>query len=245
MTVPSVLILGATSGLGPHLAEEYARSGHALHLAARSPGDLEGLAKRLRDETGVDVWLHPFDARAIEGHHAFFHGLDPAPAGVVCLVGSLGPDPAGSGIPSEVREVLEVNFVGCAAILEVAAEAFESARSGFIVGVTSVAGDRGRASNYPYGSAKAGLTAYLSGLRQRLHPSGVPVLTVIPGYMHTRMTQGMKLPPLLTAEPAEAARAIRRAQARGADVVYVRGIWRIIMLVIRAIPEAVFKRLRL
>ena len=245
MTVPSVLILGATSGLGPHLAEEYARSGYALHLAARRPGELEGLAERLRAATGVEVRLHHFDARAIEGHHAFFHGLDPAPAGVVCLVGSLGPDPAGSEAPSDVREVLEVNFVGCAAILEVAAEAFESARAGFIVGVTSVAGDRGRASNYPYGSAKAGFTAYLSGLRQRLHASGVPVLTVIPGYMRTRMTRGMELPSLLTAEAEEAARVIRRAQARRVDVIYVRRIWRVIMLVIRAIPEAVFKRLRL
>lgn len=240
-----VLILGATSGLGGPLAEEYARCGHDLHLTARQPAALEELAERLRREFGVAVWVHPFDVRNTRSHEAFFRGLEPAPIGMICLIGSLGAGPTPPSDIEDLTDVLEVNFVGCAAILEVAAGTFERAGRGFIVGVSSVAGDRGRMSNYPYGSAKAGLTAFLSGLRQRLHRSGVTVLTVKPGYLRTRMTEGMDLPALLTAEPAEAARAIHRAQSSGASVLYVRGVWRAILLVLRVLPEAVFKRLRL
>ena len=114
-----------------------------------------------------------------------------------------------------------------------------------LVGVSSVAGERGRASNYVYGSAKAGFSAFLSGLRNRLAGSGVHVVTVKPGYVRTRMTDGMDLPPRLTAEPDEVARAVVRAIRRRRDVVYVRRIWRVIMLAVRAIPERIFKRTRL
>ena len=109
-----------------------------------------------------------------------------------------------------------------------------------------MAGDRGRASNYVYGSAKAGYTAFLSGLRNRLAPAGVRVITVKPGFVRTRMTSAMKLPPLLTAEPSEVGTAIyTAAEGGGGDVIYVRGLWRIVMTVISLLPERVFKRLRL
>ena len=117
--------------------------------------------------------------------------------------------------------------------------------SGTIVGISSVAGDRGRASNYLYGSAKAGLSAYLSGLRNRLHAAGVRVITVKPGFTRTRMTEGMKLPPALTAEPGEVARAILKAESGKADVIYVRPVWRLVMAIITAIPEPAFKKLKL
>ena len=109
-----------------------------------------------------------------------------------------------------------------------------------------MAGDRGRGSNYVYGSAKAGFTAFLSGLRNRLAPAGVRVVTVKPGFVRTRMTSGMKLPPLLTAEPSEVGNAIFAAAEEGrGDVIYVRGLWRIVMTVISLLPERLFKRLRL
>ena len=114
-----------------------------------------------------------------------------------------------------------------------------------LVGISSVAGDRGRASNYIYGSAKAGFSAFLSGLRNRLAASGVHVVTVKPGYVRTRMTAGMDLPAPLTAKPAEVADAVVQAVRRRHDVVYVRSIWRWIMLAVRAIPERAFKRLDL
>ena len=142
--------------------------------------------------------------------------------------------------------VLRTNFEGQALLLNLFAERFLARRSGTLVVVSSVAGDRGRASNYVYGAAKAGFTAFLSGLRNRLAPAGIRVVTVKPGFVRTRMTAGMKLPPLLTAEPEEVGDAIFKAAETGrGDVVYVRGIWRIVMTVIAMIPEPVFKRLRL
>ena len=103
----------------------------------------------------------------------------------------------------------------------------------------------GRATNYVYGSAKAGFTAFLSGLRNRLAKQGVQVVTVKPGFVDTRMTEGMKLPPLLTAQPAEVGAAVLAAAQRGRDVIYVRWIWRLVMLIIQHIPERIFKRLKL
>ena len=240
-----VLILGATSDIARCLAEEYARRGYDLFLAARASEGLGDLATGLSERHRVKVALMNFEVRNIAGHEALFHSLDPMPEGIVCLVGTLGRGPAPPEGLEDLTEVAEVNFLGPAALLEVAAEAFERRGSGFIVGVSSVAGERGRQSNYPYGSAKAGFTAYLSGLRQRLQPKGVQVLTVKPGYVRTRMTQGMELPPIVTAEPEEVARSILRAQQAGKSVLYVRWIWRPIMAVIRMLPEGVFKRLRL
>ena len=112
-------------------------------------------------------------------------------------------------------------------------------------GISSVAGERGRATNYIYGAAKAGFTAYLSGLRNRLAKTGVHVVTVLPGFVATKMTEGMDLPLRLTAQPGEVADAIVRAVERKTDVVYVRPIWRLVMFVIRSIPEFIFKRMRI
>jgi len=142
--------------------------------------------------------------------------------------------------------LLRANFEGPALLLGLFAERFLARGSGVLVGVSSVAGDRGRGSNYVYGAAKAGLTAFLSGLRNRLAPAGIRVVTVKPGFVRTRMTAGMKLPPLLTAEPDEVGRRIFAAAENGrADVLYVRPVWRVVMATIGLIPETLFKRLRL
>ncbi len=226
------------------MALEYARAGSDLELAGRRPEALEELAARIRAETGREARTLYFDAREMEGHDAFVAVLDPLPDGVVCLVGELGQPPHEVADAATVRNLLDTNFVGLATVLNALARRFERRGSGFIVGVSSVAGDRGRASNYIYGSAKAGLTAYLSGLRARLHPAGVHVLTVKPGFVRTRMTAGLRLPPLLTATPEEVARRIVRAQRAGREVIYHRRAWRPIMACIRALPEALFKRLR-
>lgn len=254
-----VLILGATSDMARAVAREYARKGYDLYLAARETDRVGELATELATQHGVEARTLPFDARSVAGHEAFFAALDPVPAGVVCLVGTMGRGPAPPEDMEDLREVVETNFLGPAGILEVAAQAWLGQRGDtggagsvsaetsrpFIVGVSSVAGDRGRQSNYPYGSAKAGFTAYLSGLRQRLHARGIHVLTVKPGFVRTRMTAHLDLPPLVTGEPEEVARALVRAQEKGRNVIYVRGIWRPIMALIRMIPEAVFKRLGL
>ena len=141
--------------------------------------------------------------------------------------------------------IIDSNYTGAVSILNIVANDFEARKFGTIVGISSVAGDRGRQSNYLYGSAKAGFTAYLSGLRNRLYKSGVHVLTVKPGFMKTRMIEGMRTPGPLTAEPAKVATVVYKATTKRKNEIYVLWMWRYIMLVIRLIPEIIFKKLNM
>jgi decaprenylphospho-beta-D-erythro-pentofuranosid-2-ulose 2-reductase len=193
---------------------------------------------------GVKVRVAEFDALDI-GHHAdFLNRLGELPGTVICVVGFMG-DQAESQIDPEAAElVMRSNYVGPAAILALVANHMEAAGHGTIIGVSSVSGERGRASNYVYGSAKAGLTAFLSGLRSRLARSHVAVITVKPGFVATSKTADLNLPKALTAQPDEVARAVLEAQRKNRDVVYVRPVWRPIMLMIRALPERLFKKTR-
>jgi short-subunit dehydrogenase len=145
----------------------------------------------------------------------------------------------------EAEKILAINYIGVVLILNIIANDFEARRAGSIIGIGSVAGDRGRQSNYIYGSAKAGFAAYLSGLRNRLTQSGVQVMTVKPGFARTKMTKGLKLPPIITATPEQIANDIYRAHRAGRDVLYTRWMWQFIMSIIRHIPEFIFKRLSL
>lgn len=141
----------------------------------------------------------------------------------------------------KAARVMRSNYEGPASILAVLANRFEERGNGTLVGISSVAGERGRATNYVYGSAKAGFISFMSGLRNRLTKRGVHVVTVLPGFVATQMTEGMDLPAKLTAGSSEVAGAIARAVERKKDVIYVRPIWQLIMLIIRNIPERVSK----
>ena len=243
MSTP-VLILGAASDIARAAARAYAAGGRPIVLAGRRPEALEATAADLRIRYGVAVQVRAFNVLATD-HDAFLAALDPAPGTVVCAVGMLGEQKCSEADPTTADLVMRSNYNGPASALEAAARLMERRGGGVVVGIGSVAGDRGRASNYVYGSAKAGFDAYLSGLRNRLARKGVHVVTVKPGFVDTKMTAGMNLPKLLTASPERVARAIVAAEARGSDVVYVLPVWRVIMLVIRTLPERVFKRLSL
>ena len=128
-------------------------------------------------------------------------------------------------------------------MLNIIANDFENRKSGFIIGISSVSGERGRKSNYMYGAAKASFTAYLSGLRNRLHSSNISVLTVNPGFVDTKMTKGMDLPKILTTLPKDVAEDIYNAQQKGKDVLYTKWLWKWIMFFIRNIPEFKFKKM--
>ena len=238
-----VLILGATSDIAQATARAFAQRGHSLTLAARDTSAIASLITELRAKTTVESVA--FEALDTARHKAFYDALDPKPGIVVCAIGHLPQQAEAEEDGAEVMRTLNINFTGAASILEEAARDLERRGQGCIVGISSVAGDRGRASNYHYGSAKAGLTAYLSGLRNRLFKSGVHVVTVKPGFVRTRMTAGMKLPGPLTASPEQVAEAIVRAVQKKQNTIYALGRWRIVMSVIRAIPEPLFKRLKL
>ena len=171
--------------------------------------------------------------------------LPKLPDVVVCVVGLLGEQRQSETDLEAAVRVMRSNYEGPATILSVVANLFEARGSGTIIGVSSVAGDRGRATNYVYGSAKAGFTAFLSGLRNRLAKKGVHVMTVKPGFVATRMTEGMKLPAALTATPDAVADQIYVGFLKRKDVVYAKAIWWLVMSVIGAIPEGVFKKLKI
>ncbi len=246
MTAPrAVLIVGATSDIGRAVARRLARDGCALQLAARNAEDLAAEVQDMGPRTTGAVTAHRCDVLDADGGASLVDGLDVLPDVAVCVVGLTGDQQAAQRDGAVAERIMRTNYVGPALLMAALAERFEQRGSGVLVGVSSVAGERGRASNYVYGSAKAGFSAFLSGLRNRLAGAGVHVVTVKPGYVRTRMTDGLDLPPVLTAEPDEVARAVVRAVRRRRDVVYVRRVWRLIMLAVRALPERVFKRSRL
>ena len=240
----TALVIGATADIGRAIARRLADGGWTLQLAARNPARLEREAQDLRVRTGVTVTAHRCDVlEEDDGGASMLNALDPLPDIAVCVVGLLGNQAENQQNPATAERVMRTNYVGPALLMGMLAERFERRGSGVLVGVSSVAGDRGRAANYIYGSAKAGVTAFLSGLRNRLAGSGVHVVTVKPGFVRTRMTDGMNLPAGLTAEPEEVAAAVVKAIHRRRDVVYVPRIWRLVMLIFGAVPERFFKRI--
>lgn len=249
MTTPATgktfLILGARSEIGLAIAHAFAAKGYAVQLAARNAAALEAEKADIEVRFRVPVTLHEVDALNFAAHDEFVGGLPVLPDVAVCAIGTMGAQTdAEQSVEATVME-LRSNFEGPAGLFTVLANRMVARGSGVLVGISSVAGVRGRAANYVYGSAKAGFTAFLSGLRNRLAKgkTGVHVVTVLPGFVNTRMTAGMDLPAKLTAEPAEVGAAVCKAVERGRNVIYVRPIWQIVMLVIRHIPEAIFKKL--
>jgi short-subunit dehydrogenase len=242
-----VLIVGATSAIAGETARVYAGYGARLFLTGRNAERLEAVAADLRVrgaravETAVlDVTDRRRCDAVLEAAWAAFDGLD-----VALVAHGVLPDQARcQASAAETAEALEVNFVSTAALLTPLANRFEGARRGCIAVITSVAGDRGRQSNYVYGAAKGGLDRFVEGLRNRLFHAGVSVVTLRPGFVDTPMTAGMRHG-LLFASARRAGRDIHRAIERRRDVAYIPWFWRPIMAIIRAIPEAMFKRLRL
>jgi decaprenylphospho-beta-D-erythro-pentofuranosid-2-ulose 2-reductase len=243
--VSTVLILGANSDVAVACAHVYAQQGYDLYVAGRDPKKLEILANDLQIRYSRKVTPVKFDALAFEQHQGFYDQLNPKPEVTICVFGLLGDQKVSAVDWAACKQVIDSNYTGAVSILNVVANDYEAKKAGTIVGISSVAGERGRQSNYIYGSAKAGFTAYLSGLRNRLTASGAHVVTVKPGFIYTRMTEGLKLPKPLTARPEQLGKAIFNSVRERKNVVYVLPIWALVMLIIRNIPEGVFKKLKL
>lgn len=223
----------------------FAERGHPIQLAARDAETLSEMKTDLELRHRVTVTCHDFDVLALDSHGVFLDGLPEDPRIVICAVGVMGEQEENEADMDAHSRVLRTNFEGPASLFALLAGRMARRGSGTLVGISSVAGLRGRAINYVYGSAKAGFTAYLSGLRNRLTEDGVHVVTVLPGFVNTAMTADLDLPERLTAEPQEVAEAILRAVDKKKNVIYVRPIWWLVMTIICAIPEAIFKKLKI
>jgi len=245
---PWVLVVGASSGIGRAIARRWALAGSNVILAGRDIEDMNRSAADLRIRSGHRVEVVPFDALAFDTHESFWRECKSRAGGtidgVIMLHGNL---PAQSDAQADVnvaRAAIDTNFTSAVSILSLAANDFEANRHGFVCVFSSVAGDRGRQSNYVYGSAKAGLTTFLQGLRVRLFKSGVSVVTVKPGFVDTGMTWG--LPGMfLVAHPKSVADDVYRAVEKGKPTIYTPFFWRYIMMIIKSVPDFIFKRMKM
>ena len=237
-------IFGATSIVGQKLALEYGKQGYDVILAGRNLAEVEHIAGDVSVRMEVKTWAFAFDAEQTDTHGEIVQSMETTagPIDVACLVfGDMG-DQSQPAHATALKKVITVNFVGAATLAEALAEPMAQREAGSIVGISSVAGDRGRQKNYHYGSAKGALTLFLQGLRNRLFAHDVHVLTVRLGFVDTRMTYGQDSP-IPSADPTQIARAIYRAQQRGEEDIYLPRFWRGIMGIIKSIPERYFKTL--
>ncbi|MER2532911.1 MAG: SDR family oxidoreductase [Candidatus Competibacter sp.] len=242
-----VLIVGATSAIAEAVARLLAAQGDLLYLVGRRAEALEAIAADLRVRGAARVQTEVMDANAIERHASLLDHADVALGGldtVLIAHGTLSDQAACQQSVALTFQELHTNALSVIALLTLIANHFEAQRVGTIAVISSVAGDRGRQSNYVYGTAKAAVSTFLSGLRQRLYKSGVQVVTIKPGFVDTPMTRDFSKG-LLWAKPERVARDIVRAMENGKDVVYTPGFWWAIMQLIKSIPEFVFRRLSL
>ena len=240
-----VLILGATSPIARALALRFASDGARLYLASRDAEETRRVAEDVSVRGGLPALSGTFDASDFASHDEFIRraagqlgGLD----GIVVCFGTLGDEEAAQTDPAAALATLNQNFTGAVSLMTLAARHLEQQRSGFMIVIGSVAGERGRARNYVYGSAKGALATFTQGLRGRLSKAAVHVMTVKLGTVDTRMTWGRE-GAMLTISPTKAADLIYAAYRKRAEVVYVPWFWRVIIGAVRIIPESRFKRL--
>lgn len=243
--MPTVLIIGATSDIGFAIARKFASQKYDVQLAARNTDQLKPFHSDLEIRYEVRCSIHFFDALNFESHQSFYGGLSPKPDVTVYVVGYMNENEKVINDWNESLKTINTNYTGAVSILNIVAADYAAKKRGTIVGISSVAGNRGRQSNYIYGSAKSAFTAYLSGLRNKLFQSKVHVLTVLPGFVYTKMTEHLKLPKPLTAQPEEVANAIYNGVKNKQNVIYVKWFWRWIMFIISAVPETIFKKQKL
>lgn len=240
-----VLIIGANSDIAKATAKEYIENGYDIYLAGRNIHALNLFSDELRSLSSRKVIVKELDIVDFSAHEKFYANLNEKPIGVISAVGYLGNQDEASQNFIESEKIINTNFTGLVSLLNIISNDFVKRKQGFIVGISSLAGDRGRKSNYIYGSAKGAFTLYLSGLRNKLYSSNIHVMTVKPGFVNTQMTKGMTLPKILVSQPEKLAKNIYKAQQKGKNILYSKLLWRILMAIILLLPESYFKKTNL
>jgi decaprenylphospho-beta-D-erythro-pentofuranosid-2-ulose 2-reductase len=245
-----ILIFGATSAIAQATARIWARRGHRLFLVGRDPAKLAALVADLDVRAGAPGRMHgrQADLDDLSAHAPLIAEANAALGGIDIVLIAHGtlPDQSRCAVdPALALKEIHTNALSVVSLCTLLGQQFEQQRAGQLAVISSVAGDRGRQSNYVYGAAKGMVSLYLQGLRNRLFAAGVNVLTIKPGFVDTPMTAGIDKGGPLWATPDAVAKGIVSALDRRRDVVYLPGFWRPIMGVIKSIPESVFKRLHL
>lgn len=241
-----VLILGAKSDIAKATAINFAKDGFDLLLVGRDvKSELKEFCQIITRKFEQKVFFYDLDILDSDAIKKFLVEIEIIPDGIISFVGLLGVQKRATNDPQYAQVILKSNFNAILPIFDYFANKYENQSEKFIIGVSSVSGMRGRKSNYYYGSAKAAFSVYLSGLRNRLSASKVNVMTVIPGYVDTKMTKNLHLSKWLTVSPEYVGEKIFIAYRKKKDILYVPKIWEMIMILIRLIPEGIFKRLNL
>jgi decaprenylphospho-beta-D-erythro-pentofuranosid-2-ulose 2-reductase len=246
MKMKKVVILGATSGIALEIQRQLASKGCELFLVARSSQRLAEVAADLSARGAHQIFTCAADLASIEQHSAIFDFARRALPDfdtVLLAYGSMHDQKESENSIDVLLEELQVNYVSACAILTLFAADLERRRAGCLAAITSVAGDRGRRSNYVYGSAKGALSLFLQGLRSRLHPSGVRVITIKPGPVQTSMTDHLPNASRFAEPERVACDIVRALERRAPDVLYTPRVWRYVMAAVRQVPETIFKRL--
>jgi short-subunit dehydrogenase len=245
---PRVIILGAQSAVAEAAARLFAAEGARFVLAGRDLGRLNEIGDDLRVRGAAQVHAAPMDFATERNPFARMQEYADMLGGaslVLIAFGALGDQARAETDLAEARRIFEINLVSASGWALAGAALLERARGGALMAIGSVAGDRGRASNYVYGAAKAGLAVLMQGLAHRLAKSGARAIVIKPGFIDTPMTAAFAPKGALWSKPDTIARTIRRAAARGGPVVYAPAYWRVIMWVIRALPAFIMHRTRL
>ncbi len=240
----SWIILGATSSMARALARQLAEKGNRVIVAGRDMDDLKALATDLVARGAEAAEAVKFDATDTASFAPLLKKaeLEPGELNVAVFVGYMPDQSEVDADPALIEKIALANYVGPARLLTEITPLLEARAGGTIVGVSSVAGDRGRIGNYVYGSSKAGFSTYLAGLRNRLTRAGGHVVTVKPGFTDTSMTWGIK-GMFLVASPDKVAGDILKAVEKKKNVIYTPGFWWLIMTIIKLVPERIFKKL--
>ena len=242
-----ILIIGATSTIAEHCGRIWAANGDAMHLVARNEQHVQTIAADLKVRGASEVTTDCTDLNDMHKHAELLSSAEDSLGSIdIVLIahGTLSNQKTCELSVEETLQEIQTNALSVISLLTLIGNRFEAQKSGTICVISSVAGDRGRASNYVYGSAKAMVTVFTSGLRQRVHKSNVAVVTIKPGFVDTPMTSDFKKG-FLWAKPSVVAALILKAIDRKKAEVYVPAFWWLIMVIIRCIPNMIFRKVKL
>jgi decaprenylphospho-beta-D-erythro-pentofuranosid-2-ulose 2-reductase len=245
--VKKKLVIGASSAIAEHCARIWASRGDELYLVARNKDRLETIAEDLKVRGAFQVHTYCMNLNDIDGHVTLLNAAESVLNGIDTVLiahGTLSDQNSCEKSFDETLAEINTNAISVISLLTLLGNRFEVKKAGTIAVISSVAGDRGRASNYVYGSAKAMVLVFTSGLRQRLHKSNVAIVTIKPGFVDTPMTAEFNKG-LLWSKPSAVAAKIVRAIDQRKDEVYVPAFWWVVMAVIKAIPSGIFKKMNL
>ena len=240
----NLLVVGGNSDIGFAIAKKFHQNGYNISLTKKHDSPINKEIYNFVDYEKKVKYID-FDLLDFENHEKFYINLDPKPDIVVCAAGFFYDKDNLVENFTEVKKTIDTNYTAYVSLLNIISNDFKKKNKGCIIGISSVAGDRGRASNYIYGSSKSAFSAYLSGLRNEMYPYNVNVITVKPGFIKSKMTKNINFNKLLTSTPDVVAKDVFIAWKKKKCILYTPWYWKYILIVIRLIPEKIFQKLNL